>query len=388
MTMPRLARLLGLAAGLVAAAGPGRAQQPAGPPSVGVVKVVPQSVTPSSEFVGRIQSVERVNLVARVTAFLDRRAFTEGAEVKKGDLLYRLEQGPFQADVQAKQAAIAQFNAQLQNASITLTRQKTLLSSPAGQQAAVDLALANQGALQAQILGAQAQLRQSQINLDYTEIRAPIDGKIGRTTVTIGNVVGPNTGVLATIVSQDPMYAVFPVPVRTALDLRQRYAGANGFDEAVVKVRLPNGRLYERSGKLDFVDNTVAGNTDTITMRGVLPNPAPAEGQAAGEATRELVDGELVTVVIEDSRPVQALAVPRAAVLTDQSGDYVYVVDGENKVVQQRIRLGQSTPLSAVVTDGLHEGETVVVDGIQRIRPGIVVAPLPVTPGSGSPSRS
>ena len=390
MKMPHLARSLVVAAGLIAAAGPLRAQQPAGPPAVGVVKVEARAVTPSSEFVGRIQAVERVNLVARVTAFLDRRSFTEGVEVKKGDLLYRLEQGPFQADAQAKQAAIAQFNAQLQNASITLTRQKTLLSSPAGQQAAVDLALANQQSLQAQILGAQAQLKQSQINLDYTEIRAPIDGKIGRTAVTVGNVVGPNTGVLATIVSQDPMYVVFPVPVRTALDLRQRYAGPNGFGESIVKVRLPNAQLYQRSGTLDFVDNTVAGNTDTITMRGVLPNPVLPESQGAGEATRELVDGELVTVVIEDSRTVQALTVPRAAVLTDQVGDYVYVVDGQNKVVQQRIRLGQSTPLSAVVTEGLHEGEMVVLEGLQRVRPGIVVAPSPAgpAPGAAAPSRS
>jgi len=396
MKLPCLVRVLAIAAALVTAASLARAQQPAGPPAVGVVKVEPQSVTPSSEFVGRIQAVERVNLVARVTAFLDRRLFTEGVEVKKGDLLYRLEQGPFQADMQAKQAAIAQFTAQLQNASVTLTRQKTLLSSPAGQQAAVDLALANQQSLQAQILGAQAQLKQSQINLDYTEIRAPIDGKIGRTAVTEGNVVGPNTGVLTTIVSQDPMYVVFPVPVRTALDLRQRYAGANGFDAAVVKVRLPNAQLYARSGKFDFVDNTVAGNTDTITMRGVLPNPVLPDRQGVSETARELVDGELVTVVIEDSRPVQALTVPRAAVLTDQAGDYVYVVDGQNKVVQQRIRLGQSTPLNAIVTDGLHEGETVVVDGIQRIRPGIVVAPAPAaqpaappaSPGAGTPSRS
>ncbi len=374
----------------LAAAIPALAQQPPSrPPAVGVAKAELRAVTPSSEFVGRIQAIERVNLVARVTAFLDQRLFTEGAEVNKGDLLYRLEQGPFQADVQAKQAAIAQFRAQLQNASTTLTRQKTLLSSPAGQQAAVDLSLANQQALQAQVLAAQAQLRQSEINLGYTEIRAPVDGKIGRTAVTPGNVVGPNTGVLATIVTQDPMYVVFPVSVRVALDLRARYAGANGFEAAVVKVRLPDARPYEHAGRLDFVDNTVTGNTDTITMRGVLPNPVLP---GPGAPTRELVDGELVTAIIEDARPVQALTIPRAAVLSDQAGDYVYVVDGQNKVMQQRIRLGQSTPLSAVVADGLREGDSVVVEGVQRIRPGQVVTPEPASaPPSAAgarPSRS
>jgi membrane fusion protein (multidrug efflux system) len=345
-------------------------------------------MTPSTEFTGRIQSIDRVNVVARVTAFLDKRFFTEGVEVKKGDLLYRLEQGPFQADLQAKQAAIAQFNAQLQNAAITLTRQRALLSSPAGQQAAVDLAQANQQALQAQVLGAQAQLRQSQINLDYTEIRSPIDGKIGRTAVTPGNVVSPGSGVLTTIVSQDPMYVVFPVSVRTALDLRQRYGGTGGFDSAVLKIRLSNGQLYEQIGKLDFVDNTVAGNTDTITMRGMLPNPALAATKGVDSATRGLIDGELVTVFVEDAQPVEALMIPRAAVLSDQIGDYVYVIDGQNTVQQRRIKLGQSAPTLAVIASGLNEGESVVVDGIQRVRPGMVVSPAPAGAPPGPASRS
>jgi membrane fusion protein (multidrug efflux system) len=335
-------------------------------------------MTPSSEFVGRIEAVEHVDLVARVTAYLDKRLFTEGLEVKKGDLLYRLEQGPFQADVQAKQASIAQFNAQLQNAAVTLTRQRTLLSSPAGQQSAVDLALANQDALKAQVLGAQAQLRTSQINLDYTEIRAPIDGKIGRTAVTPGNVVSPSSGVLTTIVSQDPMYAVFPVPARSALELRQRYADRGGLLGPVVKVRMSDGTLYGQSGKLDFFDNTVARTTDTIILRAVMPNPELPRIAGSDIPRRGLIDGELVTVIVEDPAPVEVLTIPRAAVLSDQAGDYVYVVDGQNKVVQQRVKLGQSAaPTSATVASGLNDGDAVVVEGIQRVRPGIVVSPAP-----------
>jgi membrane fusion protein (multidrug efflux system) len=361
------------------AAAPAFAQQaPPRPPAVGVAKAQLQPTTPSSEFTGRIQAIDRVNLVARVTAFLDKRFFTEGAEVKKGDLLYRLEQGPFQADLQAKQATVAQYNAQHQNAAITLGRQRTLLSSPAGQQSAVDLALANQQALQAQILGAQAQLRQSQINLDYTEIRAPIDGKIGRTAVTPGNVVTPNSGTLTTIVSQDPMYVVFPVSVRAALDLNKRYEASGGFAAAVIKIRLSNGQMYDRIGKIDFVDNTVAGNTDTITLRGVLPNPELASAKGPEGATRGLIDGALVTVFVEDAQPVEVLMIPRAAVLSDQAGDYVYVVDAQNTVRQQRVRLGQSAPTMAVVASGLSEGDTVIVEGIQRVRPGVVVSPTPV----------
>jgi membrane fusion protein (multidrug efflux system) len=366
---------------------PAMAQPVQRPPAVGTVTVARQRIYQSSEFVGRIQSTDRVNLIARVTAFIDQRFFVEGAEVKKGDLLYRLEQGPFQADVQAKQAAIAQFEAQLQNANVTLERAKKLLNTPAGQQSTVDAALASQLAFQAQREGAIAQLKQSQINLAYTEIRAPIDGKIGRTAQTVGNVVGPGTGALATIVSQNPMYVVFQVSVRAVLDLRQRYADKGGFANAVIKLRLPNGTLYGPTGKVDFVDNTVAATTDTMALRGVVPNP-PLAGDAK-TPTRELVDGELVNVVLEDASPIEALTVPRSAVLSDQQGNYVFVVDGDKRAQQRRVDLGQTSPTTAVIASGLAAGENVIVEGIQRVRPGQPVAPAPVTnprpPGAAVP---
>jgi membrane fusion protein (multidrug efflux system) len=338
-----------------------------------VVPATLSRVTQSNEYVGRIQATDRVNIVARVDAYLDKRSFTEGAEVKKGDLLYRLEQGPFTADVQAKQAAIAQFQAQLKNADATLYRARTLLNTVAGQQSNVDTAIAADDALKAQILGAEAQLQQSQINLGYTEIRAPIDGKIGRTAVTIGNYVTPNSGVLTTIVSQDPMYVVFSIPSRTAIALRDR--AAENPDAAVIKIRLPGDRLYGQTGTLDFIDNTVATNTDTITLRGAVSNP-PISG-AKARATRELVDGEFVTVVLEDAEPIEAVTVPRAAVLLDQGGNYVYVVDADNKAQQRRVKLGPALPTSVAVTSGLAEGDRVIVEGIQRVRPGQPVSPAP-----------
>jgi membrane fusion protein, multidrug efflux system len=359
----------------VLALGPARAQQPpARPVAVGVVNVTRQPIYQSSEFVGRIQATDRVNLVARVTAFIEERLFIEGAEVKKGDLLYRLEQGPFQADVQAKQAMIAQFNAQLQNANVTLARAKALINSPAGQQSVLDAAISAQLSLVAQIQGAEAQLRTSQINLGYTEIHAPIDGKIGRTSLTVGNVVTPGSGILATIVSQDPVYVVFPVSVRTVLELRQRGDAKGNLAGMAIKLRLPSGAIYPQTGKLDFIDNTVAATTDTITLRGVIPNPQLPSG---GGPVRELVDNELVNIVLEDAAPIEVLTIPRQAVLSDQRGDYVYVVDGESKAQQRRITLGQSTPTMAVVSTGLAMGDSVITEGIQRIRPGQPVAPAP-----------
>ena len=365
-------------------AGPAQAQAgPGGPPAVGVVKAQRQEITETNDFVGRVQAVDRVDLVARVTAFIEERSFTEGAEVNKGDLLYRLERGPFEADVQAKTAAVAQTRALLRNAAITLGRANSLLSTPAGQRSTVDDAQAQQASQAAQVAAGEAQLRASQISLAYTEIRAPVAGKISRTALTVGNVVTPSSGPLATIVSQDPMYVLFPVSVRTALELRARYASKGGIEAVKVKLQLADGSTYAQIGKLDYIDPTVSTNTDTLTFRAVVPNPQRPGSKPGEPGNRELVDGEFVTALVEGVEPLQVLGVPRAAVLEDQQGSYVWVVGDGNKVEQRRVQLGQSTLTVAVVSSGLKEGDTVVSEGVQRVHAGVVVAP---SPASGGPS--
>jgi membrane fusion protein, multidrug efflux system len=354
------------------------AQLGTGPPAVGVMQAVQRPIIESDEFLGRIEGVNRVNVVARVTAFLDKREFVEGAEVRTGDLLYRLERGPFEADLKSKQAQVAQLQATLVNARLTTDRARTLLGGPAGQQSTYDAALANQQSLEAQVQAAEAQVDLSQINLDYTEIRSPIDGKIGRTAVTEGNVVTPNSGVLTTIVSQDPMYVTFPVSVRESLILRERYATRGGFKAVVIRLRLPDGRLYDQVGQLNFVNNTIAQNTDTIMLRGIIPNPL-LQNLSPRLLLRELTDNEFVTVLLEGVEPVEVVAIPRSAVLSDQQGDYVFVLDADNKAEQRRIQLGQSTSTVAAVTSGLSVGERVIVEGLQRVRPGQPVAPGPVS---------
>src|ERR1700733_3389666 len=285
-----------IASGVTAAA---QAQPASGPPAGGVGEGTPREITETSEFLGRIEAINRVSVVARVTGFLDQRLFVEGAEIKKGDLLYRLERGPFEADLASKQATVAQLQATLENAKLTTERARTLLGGPAGQQSTYDAAIANQRSLEAQVQSAQAQVQASQINLDYTEIRSPIDGTIGRTAVTEGNVVTPASGVLTTIVSQDPMYVTFPVPVREGLALRECYATRGGFNAVVIKIRLPDGRLYDQTGKLDFVNNTIAQSTDTFLVRGIIPNPTLHDPSTTGGPVRELTDGEFVTVLQE-----------------------------------------------------------------------------------------
>ncbi len=356
---------------------------PGGPPAVGVIKVTKHPVTETERFIGRVQATARVDIVARVTAYLQSYDFKEGEEVKKGQLLYRLEQPPFQAAVEADQGAVQQFQAQLANANVTLQRANTLLNTPAGQQSTVDAAKASQGNLQGQLLTAQAQLKTAQINLGYTTIESPIDGKIGRTNVTAGNVVSPSSGTLATVVGQDPMYVVFPVSVRSVLALRDRYVPLGGFDAVKIRIVLPDGKTYGQTGKLNFVDNTVSSTTDTITLRGTIPNPAvPQKGVDA--VVRELYDGEFVSVLLEGAQPVNLLAIPQAAVLTDQQGSYVYVVGDDAKAVRRNVQLGQTEPPEVSVVSGLKEGETIVVDGLQRVRAGQAVSPGPPAPNATS----
>jgi membrane fusion protein (multidrug efflux system) len=352
---------------------PAVAQMPGGgPPAVGTTVASLQAIAETTEINGRIQAVGRVDLTARVTAFLQEQLFVEGAEVKKGDLLFRLERPPFEADAEAKRAAVAQAEAQLDYADLALSRAEQLLKTNAGSQSTADNARSAQKTAAAQLRLAKAQLRQSEINLGYTEIRSPIDGRIGRIQVTLGNVVGPSSGALATVVSLDPTYVVFPISVKRLLLLREQFAVQGGFEAMRICLRLPDGRLYGQVGKLQFVDINVARDTDTIVLRGVIPNPPLPGGD------RELTNDEIVRVVLENVKPREVLAIPRVAVLTDQQGDYVYVVGDKDIAQQRRIKLGQSSADTAAVIDGLKDGDRVIVEGLQRVRPNAPVLPAPI----------
>jgi membrane fusion protein, multidrug efflux system len=356
---------------------------PSGPPAVGVVAVALKSITQQQQITGRVEAPQRVDIVARVTAFLDDKLFTEGAEIEAGQLLYRLERGSYEAAVETARAAIDQAQAQLENGNLTLARQEKLLTGPAGLQSAADQARAARDTAAGQLRAAKAQLRQAQINLDYTEIRSPVAGRIGRTALTVGNLVGPSSGPLATVVSQDPMYVVFPIAVRRALALRDKLI-KDGFSTLKISLRLPDGRVHDQEGVVDFIDVTIAPDTDTILLRGTIPNPVIGE-VAGGLRTRELTNGEFVTVLLEEVDQRQVVAVPRSAILVDQRGDYVYVVDNGNIARRRDLRLGSSTPELAVVQGGLAIGDRVVVEGVQRVRPDTPVRPEPLTSDATTP---
>jgi len=354
--------------------------QMAGPPTVGVVKAVLSPIYATSQYVGRVDAINHITLQARVTGFLQQRNFQEGSDVKKGQVLFVIEQPPYQAAVLSAQGAISQAEAQLHNSRITLGRSRSLLNTPAGQQSDVDTAVASAGTFQGQMLTAQAQLQQAEINLGYTTIASPIDGRIGLATDP-GNVVSPTSGALARIVSQDPEYVTFPVSESEVSALEDEYAGNGGLAALTVKIQLPDGTMYDQTGKIDFTDISVSSSTDTLTLRATVPNPARGGGGGgATEGNRTLVDGGFVTVLLQSKSPKQQVTIPRPAVLADQQGDYVYVVGADSKVTRQNIAVGDSGGLLAVVTSGLKAGDTVVADGVQRVKPGATVKTVPYTP--------
>ena len=379
-----------VAAMLAAGAPAARAQMgPGGPPTVGVVHAALTPIYQSSEYIGRVQAVSKITLRARVTGLLEERDFHEGDEVKQGQKLFVIEQPPYQAAVLQAQGQVVQAEASLRNAKQNLTRSSTLLNTPAGQRSTVDSDLASAGQGQGALLIAEAELQTAQINLGYTTILSPIAGRIGISTDP-GNVVAFTDAALATVVSEDPEYVLFPVSEVEASTLKTQYAGKGGLAAMTVKLRLPNGTMYDKTGTIDFSDISINSSTDTLDLRATIPNPPRADTGALG-GDRTLVDGGFITVILQSKNPEQQVTIPRAAVLADQQGYYVFVVGADNKAERRNITLGDSTALLAVVASGIKEGETVVADGVQRVRPGAAVKPVAFTPpnyGDASTSDS
>lgn len=341
------------------------------PPAVTVISVQPTEFTPGFGFNGRVVAVDEVELRARVTGFLQKRLFEEGADVETGDLLFVIEKAPYEAVVAQRQAELASAEAKKVNTAAQLQRGEELVRNNNIPQSEVDLRRAEDQMAAAAIQQARAALEQAEINLSYTEIHAPIAGRIGRAAFSVGNLVGPDSGVLATLVSQDPIYVTFPVSQRQLLAHR----GERG--DPVVRVTLPDGTLYQHPGKLNFLDVQVDPGTDTLTVRAELPNP-----------DRVLVDGQFVGVRVERGAPERVLAVPQAALQVDQAGPYVLVVGDDGKVEARRVTLGDAEGTQVVVERGLNEGERIIIEGIQKVRPGMAVAASEARPNDPAPAPS
>jgi membrane fusion protein, multidrug efflux system len=346
---------------------PAWAQQPApATVPVGVVRAELKSISSTADFVGRVEAINRVQIVARVTGFLEEVKFQEGDLIKEGAPLYLIEQGLYKAAVESAQGALESSKAAKALTEIQLQRAQELLNRQAGTAVTRDQALASDQQAAGQILTNQANLDTAKINLGYTEINSPIAGKVGRTNITKGNVVGPDSGPLTLVVSQDPMYVLFPVSQTQVLQARKD--GQTHIEDIKVMLRFSDGSAYDQVGHINFVDVTVDRATDAVNVRAVMPNPKGL-----------LIDSQLVRVLLESGTPAEKLVIPQAALIADQEGTYVFVVD-DGKAAVRRIKVGDESGTGIVVESGLSAGDLVIVEGLQSLRPGTPVLATPMPP--------
>ena len=332
-------------------------------PAVGVRPAATRPVSRSFEFVGRVKAMNIVEVRARIEGFLDKVLFTEGQDVKAGDLLYQIEKVQFQSALDQAKGNLLVADAAAVNAKLEYDRQLDLVKRQYTPQSVLDKDKADLDSANGRKMQAEAAVTQAQANLGYTDIRSPIDGRIGRTARTVGNLVNPASGVLATIVSQDPTYVVFPVSVKDLETIREaRRKEGGGLAKIEIDVRLANGQSYPQKGTWNLTDPQVDQTTDSLIMRATIPNP-----------DRMLIDGQFVTAVIRERAEEPRLVVPQAALQIDQAGSYVLVVDDQHKVERRPVKTGDNIGTDIVVTSGLMVGDKVIVEGIQKVRPGVTV---------------
>jgi len=295
--------------------------------------------------------------------------FTEGSMVKKGDVLFVIDEAPFVATLDQSKAAVAAAEAALKNATAQLTRTKELAQNGNASQSTLDQRTADESGARAELMRAQAAQRQAEINLGWTKVTAPIDGRIGRALVTSGNLVGPDSGTLAVIVRYNPIYVLFPVTQRELLDARN---SVTTLDQLKAQIMLANGTTYKETGKIDLVDVQTNQSTDSVLVRAQFPNP---QGM--------LVDGMSVRVNVSYGTPQSRLVIPASALMLDQQGSFVLALTADNKVEIRRIVSGEQTRGLLVIESGLKAGDVVIIEGQQRVRPGMAVTPVPqATPKS------
>jgi membrane fusion protein, multidrug efflux system len=367
----RSSLILSLPTALALLAGCGSEPPPAPaaapPPSVIAVPAKVETIEDEADFIGRVAAMDKVDLRARVPGFLKRRAFTEGSDVEGGDLLFEIEPDQYQAVVQQREADLAKAKADQLNTAAQLKRGQELVRDKNIAQSKVDELQAADSIAKASIEQAKAALDSAKLDLGYTRVMAPVAGRIGLAKYTIGNLVGPESGPLATLISHDPIYVQFPLTQRELLEAKRDTQSKGGDPKnVVIHVRLPDGTLYEHTGKLNFVDVTTDAGTDTVTLRAELPNPA-----------RFLVDGQYIGVVVQAGEPESAIVIPQSALQVDQQGTFILFIDAEGKAQIRRVQTGTPKGPMVAVKAGLKEGELVIAEGIQKVRPGQVVTATP-----------
>jgi membrane fusion protein (multidrug efflux system) len=335
------------------------------PPTVGIVTIGTTAVPNLIELPARIAPVRSAEVRARVDGIVEQRLFTEGADVGQGTPLFRIDSQPLRASLDVQLAAVRRAQADAANAQREVNRYRPLVAVEAISKQEFDTAQARLAQAQAQVQSAQAQVRQAQLTLGYTNVTSPIAGRVGRAEVTEGALASQSAGTLLTRVEQlDPIYVNFALPSEQLLATR-RNAEAGGIAQAVTLV-LADGTPYPEAGGINFLDQAVDPGTGTVSLRAVFRNPL-----------RLLLPGDFVRVRIEAGAQANAITVPQSAVQLSGTNASVMVVGANNMAEPRPIKLGRMIGPSWVVTEGLRPGDRVIVSGIQMVRPGAPVNPVP-----------
>jgi RND family efflux transporter MFP subunit len=374
--------MMGVAAGaLLASSGCGKSgggQSAPPPPQVTVAQVLEKKVKEWDEFTGRLQAVETVEIRPRVSGYIDKVAFTEGSQVKRGDLLFVIDPRPYKAEYDHAAADVKRYKTALDLARIELVRVQRLKDSGAVSEEELDERKSTVAQGEANVAGAEAALETASLNLNWTRVTSPIDGRVSRAEVTRGNLVtgGTNGGtLLSSVVSMDPIYLYFDGDEQTYLKYSQmarsgeRPSSRNAPNP--VQVGLANEEGFPHAGTMNFVDNQLNPQTGTIRARAVLPNKDGLFTPGLFARVQLLGSGEHSAILVEDR-----------AVNTDQSQKYVLVVGAGNQIEYRRVKLGRVIDGLRVVNEGLKPEDVIVVNGAQRVHPGVTVTPLKVTMGA------
>jgi RND family efflux transporter MFP subunit len=359
----------------VAACSKGGAAAAPAAPQVHVARASAQEVTDWDEFTGRFEAVESVKLRPRVSGYVDSVQFVEGKAVKKGEVLFVIDARPYQVQLDRARAELARADAQSELSERELARAAKLLSARAISQEEYDQRASQRSQLQANVRSARASVDSAQLDLQFTRVVSPIDGRVSRAEVTQGNYVTAGETVLTGVVSLDPIYVYFEGDEQTYLkyaDLARRGERPSSRDTAnPVFVGLANETDFPHAGRMNFVDNTLNPETGTIRARAVLDNP-----------DHSLTPGMFARVRLVGSGRYTATLVNDAAIGTDQDRRFVMVVNDKNVIEYRAVELGKNFDNQRVVRNGIKPGERVIVGGLQRVRPGMTVAPQEETPAA------
>jgi len=347
----------------------------ASPPAVpvSVAKAESRRIVSWEEFSGRLEAIDRVEIRPRVGGAIQKAPFREGALVKQGDLLVTIDPEPYAAAVEKAKAQVSAEEARVALAKTELERGRQLVTTRTIAQSGLDQRSSAYDEAQASLRSAKAALRTAELDLQYTQVRAPISGRVGRLEVTAGNLVAASSAspVLTTLVSVDPIYASFSANeevVTKALAKLAASPGGNAIERIPVQIGTASDEGTPISGHIQLINNEVDATTGTIRVRAAIDNP---DGR--------LIPGQFVRIRFGEPEPDEKLVVSDRAIASDQDKKFVFVVGADNKVEYRQVVLGRNYDGLRIIESGLKPGENIVVNGLQRIRPGVVVAPQPVT---------